>query len=112
VRLASEYMQAYFSSNIAIEDICNEIHVSSYHFIRMFKQQTGMSPHQYLLNLRIGKAKEFLFSGDHPIAAAAALCGFLSASHFSTTFKRDTVCSPLDFKMSKGYGVNQDHIQF
>lgn len=101
VRLAAEYMQAYFSSNITIEDICREIHVSPYHFIRMFKQQTGMSPHQYLLDVRIKKAKELLTSGAYTVAETATLCGFLSASHFSATFKKYAGCSPLDYKTSK-----------
>jgi len=101
VRLAAEYMRAYLSSNITIEDICNEIHVSPYHFIRMFRQRTGIPPHRYLLNIRIEKAKELLTCGDYAVAETATLCGFLSASHFSATFKKYTGCSPLDYKTNK-----------
>jgi YesN/AraC family two-component response regulator len=41
IRLAEEYIKTYFSSNISLDDICQEIHVSQYHFIRMFKHKVG-----------------------------------------------------------------------
>lgn len=98
IRIASEYMHTYFSSNITLQDICAEIHVSPYHFIRMFKQKVGITPHRYLLNVRIEKAKELLKTRRYSVIETASLCGFESIPHFSETFKKSTGCSPADYK--------------
>ncbi len=88
VNVAIDYIHTFFSSNIDIEDICREINVSPFHFIRSFKQKTGYSPHQYLLNVRIEKAQELLRAGEYSVSEVAMLCGFVSLPHFSNTFKR------------------------
>lgn len=98
INQAIEYIHAFFSANITIDDICSEINVSPFHFIRSFKQKTGISPHQYLLNVRIQKAGEFLSSSCYSVGETAVLCGFVSQSHFSSTFKEKTGCSPAEFK--------------
>jgi AraC family transcriptional regulator len=95
---AIEYIQTFFSANITIDDICGEINVSPFHFIRTFKQKIGVSPHQYLLNIRIEKAKELLCMRQHSVAETAMLCGFLSLPHFSSTFKTATGYSPSEYK--------------
>jgi len=98
IQIALDYIQTYFSSNITIHDICDEIHVSPYHFIRMFKQKVGFSPHRYLLKVRMEKAKELLKSQRYSVAETAAICGFVSIPHFSATFKESTGCSPICYK--------------
>lgn len=98
VNLALEYMETFFSANITIQDICDEIHVSPFHFIRSFKQKIGVSPHQYLLKVRIKKAEELLRVRRHSVAETAKLCGFVSVPHFSNTFRIITGHSPSDYK--------------
>jgi len=100
IYLAIEYMHTFFCSNIAIEDICREINVSPYHFIRTFKQKTGLSPHQYLLDLRIKKAEELLRTGQYSVSETAMVCGFVSVSHFSSTFKKITGYPPSYYRKS------------
>jgi len=98
IHLALDYMQTYFSSNITLNDICEEIHVSHYHFIRMFKKKVGMTPHKYLLTVRIERAKELLSVKRYSVTETAMLCGFESIPHFSDTFKKLTGYSPVDYK--------------
>jgi AraC family transcriptional regulator len=98
INLAIEYMHAYFSSKIRLDDMCKEIHVSHFHFIRTFKQNVGVSPHQYLLNVRIQKAEELLREKQYSVAEVAILCGFISSSHFSNTFKSIKGYSPSEYK--------------
>lgn len=100
VNLAVEYMQTFYSANISIEDICREINVSPFHFIRAFKQKNGQTPHQYLLNVRIKRAEELLRSGKYSVSETAALCGFVSLPHFSNTFKRVTGHTPSAYRKS------------
>lgn len=97
IRRAIEFMRENFSSNLYLEDICREIHVSRYHFIRTFMKETGLTPHRYLLTLRVQKAKELLATKKYSVMETAGLCGFESVSHFSTTFRKATGYSPTDF---------------
>ncbi|MFZ7133824.1 MAG: helix-turn-helix transcriptional regulator [Eubacteriales bacterium] len=98
IHIAKDFIQTYYNSNITLEDICNEIHITPYHFIRLFKEKMGMTPHTYLLLTRIEKAKEYLQKRECSISEAAKLCGFISSSHFSTTFKNRTGKSPSDYR--------------
>ncbi|MGI6225983.1 MAG: helix-turn-helix domain-containing protein [Peptococcales bacterium] len=98
INLSLEYIHTFYNANITIADICKEINISPFHFIRTFKEKMGVSPYQYLLQVRIQKAKEFLKSGRYPISEVAMLCGFVSLSHFSSTFKNMVGCSPGNYR--------------
>ena len=91
-------MHAYYNSNIKIDDICNQINISPYHFIRMFKAKTGTTPHEYLLGIRVNKAEEMLKKGIYSIEEVARLCGYIDASHFSSYFKRVLGVTPSAYK--------------
>jgi AraC family transcriptional regulator len=98
VNIAIEYMREFFSANLTIEDICDEIGISPFHFIREFKRKTGFSPHQFLISIRIEKAAELLRSRQYSVMEAGRLCGFVNLSHFSRTFKQKTGKSPKDYE--------------
>ncbi len=98
IKRSIEYMEAYYNASISIEDICKAVYLSPYHFIRMFKEKTGMSPHEYLLSIRLRKAKELLEKGECNISELAVLCGFINQSHFSTVFKNYTGMPPSVYK--------------
>jgi AraC-like DNA-binding protein len=98
INLSIEYIHTFYNANISIADICEEINISPFHFIRTFKQKMGLSPHQYLLQVRIQKAKELLISGRYSVSEVGILCGFVSLPHFSSTFKALVGCSPIEFK--------------
>ena len=93
-----EYMVAFYNANIRIDDICKQIHLSPYYFIRIFKKSTGLSPHEFLLSIRIGKAEEILKKGDYSIGEVAKFCGFANTAHFSTYFKKVKGISPSEYK--------------
>jgi len=98
IKLAIEYIHTFFNTNITIEDICDEINVSQFHFIRTFKNKMGVTPHQYLLQVRIQNAKDLLRSGQYTVSETALLCGFVNLSHFSSIFKEMTGYTPLAYK--------------
>jgi len=102
---AIEYIETFFNADLTVTDICNEINVSPFHFIRTFKQKVGVSPHKYLMNVRIRKAEELLCLRQHTIAEVAMLCGFLSQSHFSSAFKDMKHQSPSEYKKLKSYSI-------
>ena len=51
-------MTDFYNANIKIDDICREIHLSPYYFMRIFKEQIGQSPHRFLLSVRMSKAEK------------------------------------------------------
>lgn len=98
IEKAIDFMEAYYNADITLEDVCSEIHVSRYHFIRMFKENTGRTPHEYLLHIRLTKAKELLELGVCSIQEAAKQCGFVNQGHFASVFKRHMGMPPTVYR--------------
>lgn len=71
--------------------------LSRYHFIRKFKREAGLTPHQYVIQNRLRKAKE-LIRGKVPLALAAAEAGFFDQSHLNRWFKRNLGVTPLAYR--------------
>jgi len=98
INKAIEIMHNSYSHNISINDICNSIYLSPCHFKRIFKEYTGKTPYQYLLNIRLEKAKELLRLRECSVEEIARLCGFVNSGHFSTVFKRVVKLSPSAYR--------------
>ena len=94
-------MERYLAANIDLENIAAAAFMSRFHFIRIFKQAYGITPRQYLRDLRLSKAKELLKKG----VSVTQVCfdvGYSSVPTFSSAFKRSTGYSPLRYqKMNK-----------
>lgn len=91
-------MQEYYKTSISINDICNLLYLSPGHFMRVFKEYTGQTPHQYLMEIRLEKAKELLRIKENSIEDTARLCGFINSGHFAVAFKRSTKMSPSEYR--------------
>lgn len=91
-----------FRTNIddemAIEKIAEELNVSYAWFRKAFKMYTGIAPHQYLLQLKIEKAKMLLTDYSTSIKEIALNLNFNSAYYFSKLFKEKTGVSPVQFR--------------
>jgi len=74
-------------SSLTIEQIAKAINLSPFYFARNFKKEFGISPHCFILNKRLERAKIFL-RGDLPIAQIAQMCGFSDQSHLTRVFKQ------------------------
>lgn len=98
IREAIRLMQEYYATTISISDICNLIYLSPCHFKRVFKDHTGRTPHQYLMDIRLEKAKELLRRTENSIEDTARLCGFVNAGHFAVAFKRGTKLPPSEYR--------------
>jgi len=92
------FMRNHYQTNISIKDICDSIYLSRYHFKRIFKEYTGRTPHRYLMDIRLEKAKELLLSNKNSIEEIARMCGFVNAGHFTVAFKRDTKLTPSEYR--------------
>lgn len=83
---AKEYLQDNFQEEVSLEQLSQVACMSKYHFLRRFKAHTGMTPHQYWLNIRINRARQALRS-NVPVADIANQLGFNDLSHFNRRFK-------------------------
>jgi AraC family transcriptional regulator len=72
--------------------------LSDYHFSRVFKQSTGMSPSSYFIHLRIELAKALLEEGDQSIIDVCVAVGYTSPGHFSTLFRGAAGLTPGDYR--------------
>ncbi|MEG4942592.1 helix-turn-helix transcriptional regulator [Microcoleus sp. F4-D5] len=68
--------------------------LSPYYFSRAFKQSVGISPHQYVIQQRVERAKQLLLQGNMSLYEIAIACGFTHQSHLTRHFKRLTGVTP------------------
>ncbi|WP_069997213.1 AraC family transcriptional regulator [Cellulosilyticum sp. I15G10I2] len=96
-----ECVKAYLDTNylnpVMLEDISELVHLSKYYIIRQFQQLYGLSPYQYLVNLRINRAKELL-NEQKEIIEAALQTGFYDQSHFTKCFKQYMGLTPMQYR--------------
>jgi AraC family transcriptional regulator len=95
---ALEYINSHLDQEIRLADIAEAVGISQYYFSRLFKQSTGLTPHQYLVRRRLEKAKILLTSTDLAIAQIAQQIGFASQSHFTTLFRKHTGVTPKAYR--------------
>jgi len=85
---AVEYIRDQLDTDLTVSGIAQAVYMSPYHFTRLFKESTGQSPHQYVVEARVRKAKELLTTGKFTISEAAYHVGFVDQSHLTRHFKR------------------------
>jgi AraC family transcriptional regulator len=85
---AVEYIQDQLDADLTVSGIAQAVGMSPYYFTRLFKESTGQSPHQYVVEARVRRAKELLTTGKFTISEAAHHVGFVDQSHLTRHFKR------------------------
>ncbi len=98
IRNALIYMNKNISKRIKLEDISATIDYSKFHFIRVFNNYIGLTPHQYICDRRLYLARELLNTTDMPIAEVAIQSGIHFTSNFYSHFKRKFKKTPKDFR--------------
>ncbi|WP_024955065.1 helix-turn-helix domain-containing protein [Sulfurospirillum arcachonense] len=97
IQKAKEYMNDNYQLNLSLDDIASELDVSKYHFLRLFKEKTFISPHAYLMLRRLERAKHSLQKGESIITTAYD-CGFNDQSHLHRRFKAVTGATPKQYQ--------------
>jgi len=99
IRRAIDFMTEHCTENLSLEDMAQLTNYSPFHFIKIFKSETGNTPFQYLLDIKINRAKDMLtHRKEMTITEICHLCGFNNLSHFTAVFKRKTGVSPSRYK--------------
>jgi len=87
--------------DIGLVELANLVHLSPYHFGRLFKQTIGLSPYQFVLQLRIEYAKKLIIEGSGPLGDIAYQLNFSDQAHFSNAFRKATGVSPRQYMQSQ-----------
>ena len=90
---AKLFIDMHYAEPIDLDAIADEAYFSKFHFIKQFKSIYHRTPHQYLIHVRVEKARQLLNSGT-PVTDACYAVGFESLPSFSGLFKRVTGMSP------------------
>jgi AraC family transcriptional regulator len=88
VRCIRGHIAANLQTGIRIADLAGIVRCSSYQIKRVFKNNFGCTPHQYLIRRRVERAQRLLLMSDDSLTQIAAECGFASQSHLSYLFHR------------------------
>jgi AraC family transcriptional regulator len=94
IRKAVEYMEAKLMEDIRLRELATITGLSPSHFARAFKASMGLTPHRWLVEQRIQRAKRLMTKSEKPISVAAHLAGFATQSHFTKAFRRVTGTTP------------------
>ncbi|WP_377288017.1 AraC family ligand binding domain-containing protein [Rhizobium sp. SG2393] len=94
---ARDYLAAHWDEDVGLEDLARVSGVSRAHLIRAFRREFHITPHAFLTDLRIRRARQFLRDGAAP-AEVAADCGFADQAHFTRHFKARTGITPGQFR--------------
>ncbi|MBS2039585.1 helix-turn-helix domain-containing protein [bacterium] len=93
-----QYLKDRLDKNLHVEDLAKEIGLSQFHFSRLFKNATGLTPFRHLTRLRMEKARRLLRNNEQSILEIGLEVGYQSASHFAEVFRRETGVTPSDYR--------------
>jgi AraC-like DNA-binding protein len=97
INSAITYMEYSYMNGITASDVSGYLGIERTYFYRIFKESLGISPTEYLLNLRIEKAKEILKSDHESLSDIALALGYSNLFDFSRDFKKHTGVAPSKY---------------
>jgi len=100
LRRVLERMQANLSENLDLATLAAESGYSRPHFLQMFRAATGQTPHRYLNELRLEKARALVANRSTSLIDIAAACGFSSHAHLTTAFRSRFGVAPSAYRRS------------
>jgi AraC-like DNA-binding protein len=98
VKQAIAFIQQHYDNPMTLQEVADALGVNRHYLGRIFQQELGLSPWQYLIRYRVLRAKELLRTTNDTIAQVATRVGFDTATYFSHIFHREVGCSPRAFR--------------
>ncbi|MBC7962221.1 MAG: helix-turn-helix transcriptional regulator [Steroidobacteraceae bacterium] len=97
IHRAIQYLHDHFSERLTVADLADVAGISPPHFSRLFRRETGHSPLEYLIRIRIQRSRILLRAGTDTITSVALKCGFATPSHFADCFRKQCGVSPSEY---------------
>lgn len=98
LQAVKEYLDAHYASKVTLDMLAERFYINKYYLTRIFKEQFGESVTEYLLQVRITRAKQQLRFTDKPIDEIAHECGMQDANYFSRMFKKVEGATPGEYR--------------
>jgi AraC family transcriptional regulator len=98
LKIVTEYIQEHLDHNLNLDLLASLINISPHYFASLFKQSTGTSPHKYITNCRLAKAKILLRQNNLAIAFICQEVGFKNQSHFTRLFRQHYQITPKAYQ--------------
>ena len=93
-RAIREFIHEHLQENMSLDDLAGSVGLSRYHFARRFRQSTGTTPHEFVLQQRIDRAKTLLHRTNTALLDIASVCGFADQSHMTREFRKRVNVTP------------------
>lgn len=98
IHVGIKYMDTHYMDNISLKTISDKVYLNHWYFSTQFKKYMGVTFSDYLNQIRVHKAKEFLKQKDLKVYQVAEMVGFQDAAYFSTVFRSIESMSPKEYK--------------
>lgn len=89
-----QYVDQHYMDSVSMSDLSEALGISQFYLSRVFKERTGYSPMQYIINRRIGRAQSLLISTDLSVTKIAEQCGYDNPNYFNLLFKKTIGMAP------------------
>jgi AraC family transcriptional regulator len=98
LRKVEDYVRDHLAGEVPVEKLAELVELSPFHFSRVFKESTGMSPLQFVVRERITRAQQLIRETSRSLIEIALDVGYTSPSHFAQVFRRIVGVTPTDFR--------------
>jgi transcriptional regulator GlxA family with amidase domain len=98
VAAVARFMEERFAEPCALNDLARHAGLSPFHFLRVFRATTGLTPHQHLVRTRLRAAASSLATGSAPVTDVALAIGFEDLSNFTRSFRAEYRLSPSQYR--------------
>ena len=98
VRRVTEHIEQNLDKPLPLTELAAVVHMSRFHFARLFRRSTGDPPRRFVMRQRIARACEFLARSELTIAEISRRVGFRTPSHFTTMFRRVSGVTPSGYR--------------
>jgi AraC family transcriptional regulator len=98
LRRVTELVHAEIEDELSLHKMAEAAGLSAAHFSQMFRKSTGESPHQFVLRIRVERAKEMLRAPKARVLDVAIACGFKTQQHFARVFRRACGATPTEYR--------------
>lgn len=98
IKRAIDYLTEQYNQDFSLQDLARVANLSPYHFSRVFKHEVGKTPYEFLLDVKLEKARDLLKNSRKTITEICYSCGFNNLSHFTMVFKKKMGVSPSHYR--------------
>lgn len=98
IKKAIDFLWEHYNCKFSLQDAAKAANLSKFHFIRVFKTETGKTPHEYFIDIKLEKARQLLKYSKKNMTEICDICGFSDSSQFTSVFKSRHSITPSEYR--------------